>query len=220
MRSPHEGSRGQGGRARPSAESRSCRRRSPSCTPPGTRFSCRRARASGAFLPDESYSEAGASVVHADQLASADAILMVGRPDAAQIGQAAVRPGGARHARSADRSRACRAAGRDGRDGDQPRPDPADAVPGPADGRAVVAGQHRRLQGGPAGGGRVRALLPAADHRRWHRPAGQGARARHRRGRPAGHRNRAGGSARSSAPTTSARRPGPRSSRWAARSSS
>jgi len=39
----------------------------------------------GAFLPDESYSEAGASVVPADQLASADAILLVGRPDAAQI---------------------------------------------------------------------------------------------------------------------------------------
>ena len=39
----------------------------------------------GAFLPDESYSEAGASVVPADQLSSADAILMVGRPDAAQI---------------------------------------------------------------------------------------------------------------------------------------
>jgi NAD(P) transhydrogenase subunit alpha len=39
----------------------------------------------GAFLPDESYSEAGASVVPADQLASADAILMVGRPDTAQI---------------------------------------------------------------------------------------------------------------------------------------
>jgi NAD(P) transhydrogenase subunit alpha len=39
----------------------------------------------GAFLPDESYSEAGASVVSADQLSSADAILMVGRPDAAQI---------------------------------------------------------------------------------------------------------------------------------------
>jgi NAD(P) transhydrogenase subunit alpha len=49
----------------------------------------------GAFLPDESYSEAGASVVPADQLASADAILLVGRPDAAQIarlraGQAAL----------------------------------------------------------------------------------------------------------------------------------
>jgi proton-translocating NAD(P)+ transhydrogenase subunit alpha len=39
----------------------------------------------GAFLPDESYSEAGANVVPADQLASADAILLVGRPDAAQI---------------------------------------------------------------------------------------------------------------------------------------
>ena len=39
----------------------------------------------GAFLPDESYSEAGASVVPADQLAAADAILLVGRPDAAQM---------------------------------------------------------------------------------------------------------------------------------------
>ena len=39
----------------------------------------------GAFLPDQSYSEAGASVVPADQLADADAVLMVGRPDDAQI---------------------------------------------------------------------------------------------------------------------------------------
>ncbi len=39
----------------------------------------------GAFLPDESYSQAGASVVAADQLADADAILMVSRPQAAQI---------------------------------------------------------------------------------------------------------------------------------------
>jgi H+-translocating NAD(P) transhydrogenase subunit alpha len=41
----------------------------------------------GAFLPDESYSEAGSSVVPADQLAAADAILMVGKPDADQIGR-------------------------------------------------------------------------------------------------------------------------------------
>src|SRR5215472_14039735 len=41
----------------------------------------------GAFFPDESYSEAGASVVPADQLAAADAILMVGKPDAFQIGR-------------------------------------------------------------------------------------------------------------------------------------
>src|SRR5215469_9274435 len=39
----------------------------------------------GAFLPDESYSEAGAAVVTTDQLRTADAVLMVGRPDASQI---------------------------------------------------------------------------------------------------------------------------------------
>jgi len=39
----------------------------------------------GAFMPDESYSEAGAAVVTADQLGTADAVLMIGRPDAAQI---------------------------------------------------------------------------------------------------------------------------------------
>src|SRR6266566_4054398 len=41
----------------------------------------------GAFFPDDIYSEAGASVVTVDQLAGADAVLMVGRPDAAQIGR-------------------------------------------------------------------------------------------------------------------------------------
>jgi H+-translocating NAD(P) transhydrogenase subunit alpha len=41
----------------------------------------------GAFLPDESYSEAGAAIVTDEQLTDADAILMVGRPDAAQTGR-------------------------------------------------------------------------------------------------------------------------------------
>ncbi len=41
----------------------------------------------GAFFPDDSYSLAGASIVEADQLAEADAVLMVGRPDAAQLGR-------------------------------------------------------------------------------------------------------------------------------------
>jgi NAD(P) transhydrogenase subunit alpha len=41
----------------------------------------------GAFLPDESYSDAGATVVPAEQLAVADAILMVGKPDGPQVGQ-------------------------------------------------------------------------------------------------------------------------------------
>ena len=39
----------------------------------------------GAFLPDESYSDAGASVVPAEQLAVADAIVMVGKPDGPQV---------------------------------------------------------------------------------------------------------------------------------------
>src|SRR5262245_55102927 len=41
----------------------------------------------GAFFPDDAYSEAGASVVPADQLAEADAVLMIGRPDAEQLGR-------------------------------------------------------------------------------------------------------------------------------------
>jgi len=41
----------------------------------------------GAFLPDESYSDAGATVVRAEQLAVADAIVMVGKPDGPQVGR-------------------------------------------------------------------------------------------------------------------------------------
>ncbi len=40
-----------------------------------------------AFFPDETFSGVGASVVGADQLADADAVLMVGRPDAGQLGR-------------------------------------------------------------------------------------------------------------------------------------
>lgn len=45
----------------------------------------------GAFLPDEAYSDAGASIVPSDQVTSADAILMVGRPDETLISK--LRPG-------------------------------------------------------------------------------------------------------------------------------
>jgi NAD(P) transhydrogenase subunit alpha len=41
----------------------------------------------GAFLPDEAFSEAGATVVSADQIASADAVLMVTRPSGALLSQ-------------------------------------------------------------------------------------------------------------------------------------
>ena len=43
-----------------------------------------------------------------------------------------------------------------GRDRDQPRRDPADAVARPDDGRALLAGERRRLQGGPHRGERLR----------------------------------------------------------------
>ncbi len=39
----------------------------------------------GAFIPDEAFSEAGASVVPADRVMAADVVLTVGRPDAAQV---------------------------------------------------------------------------------------------------------------------------------------
>jgi H+-translocating NAD(P) transhydrogenase subunit alpha len=44
-----------------------------------------------AFFPDDAFTDAGASVVSADQIATADAVLMVGKPDAAQLDR--MRPG-------------------------------------------------------------------------------------------------------------------------------
>ena len=82
------------------------------------------------------------------------------------------------------------------RHGDQPRRAAADAVARPVDGRAVVAGERRRLPGGPHRGRGVRPLLPAADDRRRHGPAGQRARPGHRRRRSAGDRHGARASGR------------------------
>src|SRR5215469_5679251 len=45
----------------------------------------------GAFIPDDAFTDAGASIVGGDQLATADAVLMVGKPDKAQLGR--LRPG-------------------------------------------------------------------------------------------------------------------------------
>ena len=41
----------------------------------------------GAFIPDDAFTDAGANIVSVDQIATADAILMVGKPDAAQLGR-------------------------------------------------------------------------------------------------------------------------------------
>ena len=55
----------------------------------------------------------------------------------------------------------------------QPGPAAAHAEPGPVDGRADLAGQRRRLQGGAGRRRRLRRLLPDADDRGRHRPPAQ-----------------------------------------------
>ena len=60
----------------------------------------------------------------------------------------------------------------------------------PGDGRAVVAGEHRRLQGSGSRGCGVRQVLPDADDGRGHGQGGARAGARRGRGRPAGDRDR------------------------------
>ena len=76
-----------------------------------------------------------------------------------------------------------------GRHRDLARRPAAHAVPRPGHGRADLAGQRGRLQGRAGRRGGVRPVLPAADHRGGHRAAREAARARHRRGGPAGDRH-------------------------------
>ncbi len=71
------------------------------------------------------------------------------------------------------------------------------------DGRALVAGQHRRLQGGDRRGRRVRPLHADADDRRRHGQGGARADPRRRRRRAAGHRDRQAARRRRSKPSTS-----------------
>ena len=58
------------------------------------------------------------------------------------------------------------------------------------DGRPVLAGRHRRLQGGADRRQHTCEVLADADHRRRHDPPGAGADHRRRRRRTAGHRHR------------------------------
>jgi NAD(P) transhydrogenase subunit alpha len=50
-----------------------------------------RGAGNAAFIPDDAFADAGASIVSVDQIATADAVLMVGKPDDAQLGR--LRPG-------------------------------------------------------------------------------------------------------------------------------
>ena len=104
--------------------------------------------------------------------------------------EAAQGPGPARPAEPAHRSQDRQGPGRARRDRDQPRRDPAHAVARPVDGRAVVAGERRWLQGRADRGQRLRPLLPAADDRGRDGQAGQRPDPGHRRGRAPGDRDR------------------------------
>ena len=143
-----------------------------------------------AALPDGDYTEAGARIVAGRRRAAGR-----GRPDGdgdatARAGRAGLpvghRPG--RHAAAAGQPRAGRRADHGRRHVVQPGRHPPHH-PLAVDGRAVLAGNGVRLQGGADVGGAAAQVLPDADDGRRHRGAGQGVRARRRRGRPAGDRD-------------------------------
>ena len=149
-----------------------------------------RGAGAGSSIPDAAYEAAGATIVSTDDLyRDADAILRVAKPSDDGGRQAAQGPGAARPAGPAHRSEDRQVAGRPRRDRDQPRRDPAHAVARADDGRPLVAGQRRWLQGGPDRGQRLRPLLPAADDRGRDGQAGQRPDPRHRRGRAPGDRH-------------------------------
>ena len=136
----------------------------------------------GALLPDDLYTEAGATIGDAwarrrrRQGRTADR--RRGR-QAAQRADADRLPGAAQRRQLDRRAEAGRRAGV------RARGHPANLARA-GDGCAVVAGQRRRIQGGAARGLGVDAVLPDADDRGRHGEAGHRAGARRRRGRAAG----------------------------------
>ena len=116
---------------------------------------------------------------------AADVVVKVAPPTADEVGR--LRSGqtliGFLAPRNADNSIGALKRGR--RAGVRARGHPAD-LPRAGDGRAVVAGQRRRIQGRPAGRLGVDPLLPDADHGGRDGEAGDRAGARRRGGRAAG----------------------------------
>ena len=140
-------------------------------------------------LPDSEFTAAGATV-SADALKDADIIIKVKRPEASELGEVQARRAGHRdhgslwqRGRAEDDGRCRRLRLRDGAD--------AAHHPRPGDGRAVLAGQSRRLPRGDRGRRGVRPRLPDDDDRGRHHPGRQGVRDGRRRRRPAGDRDRA-----------------------------
>ena len=144
-----------------------------------------------ALVPDEAFAEAGARADAATrgEVWRADVVLTIAPPDPEQIrslGPGSILIGFLAPLTSPQTTQR---AGRRGRDGVRDGGDPA-YLARAVDGRAVLAGQRRRLQGRAARRRGDGPLLPDADDRRGHDPAGEGARARRRRGRAAGARDR------------------------------
>ena len=57
----------------------------PKLTSAGHEVLVERGAGDAAFFPDDAFSDAGASIVSADQIATADAVLMVGKPDVGRL---------------------------------------------------------------------------------------------------------------------------------------
>ena len=129
-----------------------------------------------ALLPDELYTEAGATIGDAW---AADIVVKVAPPTADEVGEAHRRPDADRLPGAPQRRQLDRRAQGGRRAGVRAGSHPADLA-GAGDGRVVVAGQRRRLQGGAAGRVGVDPVLPDADHRGGHREAGDRAGARRR----------------------------------------
>ena len=144
----------------------------------------------GSSIPDSAYQAAGATIVATDALyADADVVLRVAKPSEAEVGRLRAGQAVVGFLAPLIDPEAREGPGRSRGDGDQPRCHPAHPVARPDDGRPVVAGQRRRVQGGAHRRQRLRALLPAADHGRRDRQAGQRPDPGHRRGRAPGDRH-------------------------------
>ena len=144
----------------------------------------------GSAIPDSAFADAGATIVPTDELyQQSDVVLRVAKPSPTRsVDCARARRSSGSSLRSSTRGWP-RTSPANGRHGDQPRRDPADAVARAVDGCVEQPGQRRRLQGRPDRGQRIRPLLPAPDDRGGHRQARERADPRHRRRRPAGDRH-------------------------------
>ena len=170
---------------------RSCLKRFPNSTKSGVTVRVQRGAGVAAAFPDDQYEAAGAALVDdAGALVSdADLVVTVGRPSddvLSKMRRGAVLTGFFNPLGDPEYVKRLPARAHGACDGG----DSAHHARA-GDGRALVAKQHRRLQGGADRGDRAAEVLSDADDRRRNDPAGQGAGPRRRRRRTASDRDRA-----------------------------